>query len=81
MAYLKDLQGFDDKKHPNDKITKLTEILERLFHRRPLSKVIIFVQIRKVAVFLARLLCKIKPRVFKAKEFISTGNNENDEGW
>lgn len=77
---MEELQKLDDKKNPNGKIVMLKERLEKLFEKTPGSKIIIFVQIRKVAVFMANLLNSLNRCVFKAKEFISTGSNENDAG-
>ena len=80
IPFLRQLQQLDDEKNPNDKLTKITVCLKELFLENPKSKVIIFVQRRKVAEYLTDILRSDKSRLFKASQFISTGNKEYDRG-
>ena len=80
IPFLSQLQQLDDEKNPNDKLTKLTVCLKELFLENPKSKVIIFVERRKVAEYLTDILRSDKSRLFKASQFISTGNKEYDRG-
>ena len=80
IPFLSQLQQLDDEKNPNDKLTKLTVCLKELFLENPKSKVIIFVERRKVAEYLTDILRSDKFGLFKASQFISTGNKEYDRG-
>lgn len=70
----------EDRAKMNDKIRKLRAQLDEVFADRPDSKVIIFVQMRVVAQYMADLLNKLRPGVFKAKEFTSEGPSSEDAG-
>lgn len=69
---LERLQVEEDAERENYKITSLRQQLEQLFAKQARSKVIIFVQMRVVAQYMAELLCDLNP-IFRAKEFTSTG--------
>ena len=77
---MKELAKLDDKQNPNNKITKLTDKLKKLFERDPNSKVIIFVKMRKIAVYLADTLNGDKSELFRANEFMSQSSKEYDQG-
>ena len=70
----------EDLARMNDKIRKLQEELDNVFAQKPKSKVIIFVQMRVVAQYMADLLNKLRPGVFRAKEFTSEGPSSEDAG-
>ena len=69
----------EDAAGPNPKIDSLQERLRTLFDKQPDSKVIIFVQMRVVAQYMAELLNGLSS-TFKAKEFTSTGPSAEEGG-
>ena len=79
MRQLQQLED-EDPARMNDKIRKLQEELDNVFAQKPKSKVIIFVQMRVVAQYMADLLNKLRPGVFRAKEFTSEGPSSEDAG-
>ena len=60
MADLYEFQKSDDRLNPNAKLSKLTACLKELFARMDNSKVIIFVERRKVAGYLTDILNRYK---------------------
>ena len=80
LSYMEELAKLDDIQKPNCKITKLTDKLKKLFESNPNSKVIIFVKMRKIAVYLADILNRDKSGLFRANEFMSQSSKEYDQG-
>lgn len=74
------LQKTEDGDNVNEKIEVLTSRLENQLLENPDSKIIIFVQMRVVAKFMADLMNKKDPEKFKAKEFTSEGPSAEDAG-
>ena len=79
LEFLQQVQQREDEMNKNEKIVKLCSILNKVFTERPESKVIIFVQRRLVAKYLAEYLTLLDP-TFKAKEFTSIGQSANEAG-
>lgn len=77
---LRRLQRAEDDANPNMKIRKLVETLEAQFREESDSKVIIFVQMRVVAQYLAKLIQNLGLPALRAVEFTSTGPSVEEGG-
>ncbi|XP_067948463.1 ATP-dependent RNA helicase DHX58-like isoform X1 [Watersipora subatra] len=79
LEVLREIQEDEDRKSTNEKLLITMNILRDLFIRKPDAKVIIFVQMRVVAQYLAQYLTEADP-MFSAREFTSIGKSPEEAG-